>query len=93
MRRNADESLRDLERRAAEGDRHAALALWREQTRAGIEREDYDSPAFVVETPLGQVVLRPYNERAIRVSVGERDVAVGSGPTRQRQRVMFPPMI
>ena len=92
MRRNSDESVRGLERRAEEGDRQAALALWREQNRLGIERKEHDSSVFIVETPLGEVAMRPYDERTIRVEVGERDVAVGSGPTRLRQKITLPTM-
>jgi len=92
MRRNSDESIRGLERRVEDGDRQAALALWREQTRAGLERDDFDAPVFIVVTPLGGVAFRPYDEQTIRVGIGERDVAVGSGPERLRQKITLPTM-
>jgi len=93
MRRNHDEKTRDLERRAAEGDRQAALSLWREQNRSGIERPDHDTDVFLVDTSLGQVALYVYNERTIAVRIGESDVPVGSGSRERRKKVTLPPMV
>jgi hypothetical protein len=93
IRRNTDESLRDLERRVEGGDRQAALALWREQSRSGLVREDYAAPVFLVDTSLGQVTLTPLDERTIRIEIGQRDVPVGAGPMERRRRVDLAPMV
>lgn len=92
-RRNADDRLRELERRVTQGDLSALLLLHQQRKRTGQRREHYESPSFVANAPgLGDFMISPQDERTIFVRFGTRE-RVGSGDLYSRQEVDFPPFV
>lgn len=92
LRRNSDDRLRELERLVLQGDQKAAIALLREETRRGEERDYSTSATFLVDTPLGQVAFTPVSERDIYVEFGG-EVSTGSGDRFGRPKVQLPPLV
>jgi len=87
MRRNADDRLRDLERRTLAGDLSAALELYREQFRRIGPRETGTSPhtsecrsytctdqRYVAFTPHGEMVVLPVSDRMLFVTADRHNL-------------------